>query len=163
MCTFNFLWLLHVYSGIWKVVFINVRVRKLSSTPICTIYDFEYVTYARTRFVKACLFSFKFKIYFSISASLTSTKLKLEAYLYLLSIAVMLRCFLCFKIAFRVWSLIFKIKESESGYLQMLRSWITLEKKVVKTLAVSLFVFKISPFSGKFIFPYVFVFRIVKV
>ena len=37
------------------------------------------------------------------------TKLKLEASLYLLSIAIMLGCFLYFKIAFRVGSLIFRI------------------------------------------------------
>ena len=52
MCTFSFLrWL--KYSGNWKVLFVNVLVRKWSSTTICKIYDFEYVTYASKRFVAA--------------------------------------------------------------------------------------------------------------
>ena len=52
MCTFSFLRLLK-YSGNWKVLFVNILVRKWSSRAICKIYGFEYVTYARTRFVTA--------------------------------------------------------------------------------------------------------------
>ena len=54
-------------------------------------------------------------------ASLTSTKLNLETSLYLLSIAIMLGGFVYFEIAFRVGSLIFHIKGSEYGNLEMLR------------------------------------------
>ena len=36
-------------------MFVNVLVGKQSTTAICKIHDFEYVTYTRTRFVKPCL------------------------------------------------------------------------------------------------------------
>ena len=32
----------------------NILVRKQSSTAICKIYDFEYVTHAHMQFVKTC-------------------------------------------------------------------------------------------------------------
>ena len=66
-------------------------------------------------------FPFKFKISFLMSASLTSTKLKLKTYLYLLSVAIILRCFLYFKIPFRFGSSIFHAKGPESGNIEMLR------------------------------------------
>ena len=107
-------------------------------------------------------FLFEFKMSFSISASLTSTKLKLEAYLYLLSTRIVLGRFLYFRIAYRVGSLIFRIKGSESGNLELLRFWTTFEKKVFIAsspyLSLRFLYFLISLF-----FPYVLVYRIVKV
>ena len=39
----------------------NVLFRKSSSPVGCKVYDFEYVTYARVRFVKACEVSIIFR------------------------------------------------------------------------------------------------------
>ena len=48
ICTF--LLCCFTYSGTGKAVFVNVLVKKAT----CKIYDFEYVTYTHTRFVRAC-------------------------------------------------------------------------------------------------------------
>ena len=50
-CTPNFFYF--TYSGNWKSMFMSVLVKKYSSTAICAIYDFEYVTDACMQFVKA--------------------------------------------------------------------------------------------------------------
>ena len=51
-CTPNFL-SCFTYSVNWKSVFVSVLIKEQWSTAVCKIYDFEYVKYARTRFVKA--------------------------------------------------------------------------------------------------------------
>ena len=139
-----------------------IELWKLVHRKLLKISEFFLITLVGISEFWEALFPFKFRISFSISASLTSTKLKLETHLYLRSIAIMLGCFLYFKIAFRVGSLIFRIKGSESGNLEVLRFWTTFERKVFKTLAVSVSVFKIFPFSEKFNFS-LRVYRIVKV
>ena len=52
------------YSENWKIVFVSVVVKKWSSTAICKNFDFEYVTYACTQFVKAWLLQISFKTAF---------------------------------------------------------------------------------------------------
>ena len=54
------MYLIHIYScftylGNRKGVFMSEPVKKWSSMAIFKIYNFEYVTYTHTGFVKACI------------------------------------------------------------------------------------------------------------
>ena len=126
-----------------------IELSKLVHRKRLKIFEFYLITLVGICKFWESLFPFKFEISFPMSVSLTSTKMKLEAYLYLLLIAIMLECFLYFKILFRFRSSIFHIKGSESGNREMFRFWTKFERNVLKTLSVSTSLFKISPFSGK--------------
>ena len=92
------------------------------------------------------LFSFSSLISLSISLKLTYLKLKAPFLLHLVLIGRILRCFSYLRIAFKVGSLTFTIIGSKSEYWKMLRLFTILQKKLLKTSAVSFPVFTISPF-----------------